>query len=159
MARQERLIHDDPVAAARLWARAFLATMPVALTAALALGALAGVAHAQDVNCDNPMAQQEMNFCAVQDFNASDAELNEIYPQARAQMREIDSALPDDLKGAEEALLQAQRAWIAYRDLACEAEGYSFRGGSMELLIVATCKDDLTRRRTQDLKSLFEMER
>ena len=55
----------------------------------------------------------------------------------------------DDLKGADKALLAAQRAWIAYRDSQCELAGFEARGGSMEPMLVSGCLADLTRKRAR----------
>jgi uncharacterized protein YecT (DUF1311 family) len=59
-------------------------------------------------------------------------------------------------KGAEKALLKAQRAWIDYRDGQCEAEGFQARGGTMEPMLVAGCIANLTDQRTKELKQLEE---
>ena len=55
-----------------------------------------------------------------------------------------------------DALLKAQRSWIAFRDGHCETEGFKYRGGSIEPLIVHSCRATLTRQRTQQLNSLLE---
>ncbi|MGL1920823.1 MAG: lysozyme inhibitor LprI family protein [Hyphomicrobiales bacterium] len=109
------------------------------------------------IDCESPMLQVDMNYCAYQDYMAADAELNIIYKRTKKSMEEVDKYLLGDFKGAAKSLLHAQRAWIKYRDLACDTEGYSFRGGSMEPLIVSTCKERLTLLRTEDLKSLISM--
>jgi len=134
--------------------------MAVRWRAALALLALlAPPAAAQHWNCDDPasLPQQGMNFCAHRDWQAADAELNRVYRLARTAMRALDADLPPDLQGAEAALRDAQRAWIVFRDKACEAEGYLFRGGTMEPFIVSSCMAGLTRQRIQGLQTLSDM--
>lgn len=113
-------------------------------------------AAAQNWDCSDPgnLPQQGMNYCAHQDWKAADAQLNTVYKQARAAMKRIDADLPDTLKGGAIALRDAQRAWITYRDKACAAEGFLFRGGTMEPFIVSSCMADLTRRRTEALQEL-----
>lgn len=130
--------------------RAFL------MTAILAMTPVSG--FAQDWNCSKPDAlpQQGMNHCARLDWQAADRQLNTAYKAARAAMKQMDSYQPDDLKGAANTLRDAQRAWITFRDKACETEGFLFRGGSMEPLIVFTCMTKLTEQRTQDLQFLAE---
>lgn len=113
-------------------------------------------ASAQQADCTNPQTQTEMNICAGESLRAADGDLNADYKLARDEMRVIDSYLQGDLKGAEKALLTGQRAWIKYRDGACEAEGFSVRGGTMESMVVATCLERLTRQRSEDLRRLFE---
>lgn len=125
---------------------------------ALAFAAVAAsVAHAQDKpDCNNAMTQMDMNICANMDFQKADAELNVVYKKAMAKMRETDSYLSDDLKGAADTLRDAQRAWIPYRDKACESYGFLARGGSMEPMLVANCRTDVTEQRIKELNELVE---
>jgi uncharacterized protein YecT (DUF1311 family) len=58
------------------------------------------------------------------------------------------------MKGAEQALVKAQRAWIDYRDAECNAAGFQARGGTMEPMLVAGCLADITDKRTKELKEL-----
>jgi len=112
---------------------------------------------AQEYNCKDPQYQQEMNYCAALDFTQADRKLNTVYPGAIAVMKEMDRDLPPELAGAEKALRQAQRDWVKYRYGACKAEGFLFRGGTMEPLIVSTCMTRLTERRISDLQILEQM--
>ena len=72
-------------------------------------------------------------------------------------MKQVDAGQTGEFFGAEDALRQAQRDWIKFRDGACKAEGFLFRGGTMEPLIIATCLTRLTQRRTSDLQILEQM--
>jgi len=54
-------------------------------------------------------------------------------------------------------LLEAQRAWLVYRDAQCRLEGYSLLGGSAQPMIVSGCLAMLTRQRTQELRDLVEV--
>ena len=113
-------------------------------------------AAAEDTtDCTNAVGQQDMNSCAEKDFEAADAELNAVWKDARKATKDADDAQPEELKGADKALLAAQRAWLAYRDGECELEGFQARGGSMEAMLVSGCKADLTRARTRQLKEFI----
>lgn len=110
-------------------------------------------------NCADPQAQQEMNWCAAQDFHKADAALNAQWKLTSAEMKardERDGKQTDGRPGHFTTLLSAQRAWLKYRDAHCDLGGYLFRGGSMEPLLVATCRTDLTEARTRQLKDLVE---
>lgn len=120
------------------------------------LAALALPVAAQDIDCAKAMAQQEMNWCAEQDWLAADAELNAVWPEARAAMKAIDADLPEDMRGADKALVAAQRAWIAFRDAECAAAGWPMRGGTAEPLLIYGCLYTLTAERTEDLRALAE---
>lgn len=105
-------------------------------------------------DCSNPVSQLEMTYCAEQDWLEADAALNTVYGIAMARMRETDGYLPDNLKGAADALRDAQRAWIPYRDKACAAYGYLARGGTLEPQLIYSCRADLTRSRVSELEEL-----
>jgi uncharacterized protein YecT (DUF1311 family) len=118
-------------------------------------------AGAPDWNCDDPQAQQEMNWCAAQDYHKADAALNAQWKLTTAEMKQRDTRdgkQTDGRPGHMATLLAAQRAWLKYRDAQCDLEGYVFRGGSMEPLLVATCRTALTEARTKQLKDLIEQQ-
>lgn len=122
----------------------------------LAFACLALPAAAQGVDCANPVTQMEMNQCAYDDWETADADLNTAYQRAMALMTQWDSDLPAAEKGGAEALKDAQRAWITFRDKACEAEGYAMKGGSAEPLLVYGCMRQLTEDRTGQLDGLVD---
>ncbi|MER5172227.1 lysozyme inhibitor LprI family protein [Thioclava kandeliae] len=110
------------------------------------MGAGAGPVWALD--CQAPQTQADMTACAGQDYEAADADLNAAYAETRTRAKSRGAAQA-------EALLEAQRAWIAYRDAACMAEGLEYDGGSMQPMAVAMCKTELTKRRSEDLRRLY----
>ena len=99
-------------------------------------------ASAQD--CSDPQTQLAMNECAHLRYLAADEQLNAEYGHARA-------VIGDSAAGK---LREAQRAWIDFRDRACEAEGALYEGGSIRPMVVSECLERLTRRRTDDLRLL-----
>jgi uncharacterized protein YecT (DUF1311 family) len=113
-------------------------------------------------NCANPQAQQEMNYCAGEDFRRADAELNSVYRTAIASAQAADREYarvadggggPNDGGPGEEATLrEAQRAWVAFRDANCRLESFEARGGSMQPMIDGNCRATLTRTRTAELR-------
>ena len=121
----------------------------------LAAMALAHPVAAQDIDCANAMAQQELNQCAFADWNAADAALNTAYKDAIALLKSWDANLPEAEKGGADALKTAQRAWIIFRDNACAAEGFAMRGGSAEPLLVYGCMRQLTLERTAHLTGML----
>lgn len=135
------------------------AKWPIALLAVLLLGPLqlasGRLAQAQEINCNAPQTQLEINICSQRDFEAADKALNAEYAKARTYMKSIDGNLPADTQGAAKGLLEAQRAWITYRDLACAAESFVAKGGTMEPMVISECKTRLTRQRTDDLQQLI----
>ncbi|TCL74492.1 lysozyme inhibitor LprI family protein [Rhizobium sp. BK251] len=130
--------------------------LPAGVLLAVMMAGGSALAQESANNCGDQNAQADMNICAQKDYEAADKELNEQYRQTKARMVEWDKDLSENLKGAEKALLAAQRAWIAYRDAECAAEGFQARGGSLEPFLVSSCLATLTRARTKELKDLAQ---
>lgn len=107
---------------------------------------------AQDVNCVSPTTQYEMTACASIIYDAADSDLNRVYKQAQSQMRAMDQGLRADEVAGAVILSDAQRAWIPFRDQACEAESLLARGGTLQSQILYECLTRLTRNRTDDLR-------
>jgi uncharacterized protein YecT (DUF1311 family) len=100
-------------------------------------------AGAQTLDCSDRSAlpQIALNQCAAQDFQAWDDYLNAVYQQV------IASGAVQNV----EALREAQRAWIPYRDLTCDFEADRAFGGSIAPLLRLTCLTRLTERRANDI--------
>ena len=115
----------------------------------------------QDWDCTDSgnLPQQGMNHCAYIDWQTSDRALNVAWAKVREHMKGVDETnreyYPAQVNG-EESLLKAQRAWIDYRDGHCDAEGAQFTGGSIQPLIINSCKAAMTRKRTEELLLLME---
>ncbi|SDF11457.1 Uncharacterized conserved protein YecT, DUF1311 family [Celeribacter baekdonensis] len=117
----------------------------------LILIAFCGPALAEEpqVDCDNAMTQTDMNICSYQDYQAADAVLNETYAWAMDRAKTYGDTAAD-------ALRSAQRAWIPYRDAACDAEAVLYEGGSIQPLIMNSCLANLTRQRTDEMRSAYQ---
>jgi uncharacterized protein YecT (DUF1311 family) len=100
----------------------------------MASGPAVVVAATPEDKCADPQAQQEMNYCAAQEFWKLDGELTKAY---------------------EEALTTPETAWLQYRDAHCDGMGYLARGGTLEPLLVGNCKIELTKNRIKELKDLM----
>jgi uncharacterized protein YecT (DUF1311 family) len=122
-------------------------------------------AAAQDFDCtDFSNANQiQMNQCSYESYQAADEDLNLAYRLARdalkrsdADIVEVYGELPENYQSGVIILRDAQRAWITFRDLSCQAEGQQYYGGSIRPLIENSCKENLTRARTEQLRVAFE---
>ncbi|GEO85595.1 MULTISPECIES: lysozyme inhibitor LprI family protein [Alphaproteobacteria] len=126
--------------------------------AALALCLVVAPASAEDepiIKCEDAVTQTEMTVCAVQEHEAADKKLNEQWGKTKKAVAEWDAGLDAEQRGAVDALMKAQRAWIQYRDGHCDVQGFSVRGGSLEPAIIELCLADLTRKRTAELEDLI----
>ena len=136
----------------------YLLRFVFALALAVSISSNPVSVKAQDYNCEkaDELPQQGMNFCAFLDFESADAELNLVWKNVFPEIKKRDAELPENLRGWGNALLEAQRAWIKYRDAHCTSEGFQVRGGSLEPLFYHTCRSAITRSRIKELKSLLQ---
>ncbi len=111
---------------------------------------------AQEPNCKEPQTQADMTICAGKDYEKADKELNVAYQKLRKLLIERDKAADADGKGATDALVTAQRAWVAFRDANCAVPGFQARGGSMEPMLISSCLAETSGKRAEELRQLSE---
>lgn len=114
-------------------------------------------AVAQETDCNNPGNQSEINECAWREYRASDRELNAVYKIVIDISKEVDEDPPWGVNiSITETLREAQRKWIPFRDKFCLASSvFSSGRGSMQIAEQAACLEELTRKRTAELKYFF----
>jgi uncharacterized protein YecT (DUF1311 family) len=116
-------------------------------TAFIAGPALSQNGDFDNIDCTKASTQLEMNHCAYQAFKAADAELNQVYRQLRNNYK----GTPQDRQ-----LVDAQLAWLKFRDTDCKFSADRFKGGSIAPLIYSSCQEGLTKERTQSLQKYLE---
>lgn len=98
-----------------------------------------------------------MVSCTASETAIWDEFLNQTYQDLRAQMREMDASdYVGDMPRAADALRDAQRAWIAFRDAECNFEWAMFQEGSMRSLVASSCIQEHTARRALELRLHME---
>ncbi len=98
------------------------------------------------VNCTKAITQADLNVCASQAAKSADRNLNQVYQTLIARL---------DQKGKVK-LVDAQLAWIQFRDRSCEFERSRYEGGSIAPLIYSSCIKNLTERRTKDIEGYLK---
>lgn len=96
-------------------------------------------AGAQSPECNQEGTQQTLNACAAEQYRSADSALNDAWGPAKAFADSI---------GQGRNLLEVQRAWLAYRDFACDVHSSPYRGGSIHPLIELNCLTAVTQART-----------
>ena len=87
-----------------------------------------------------------MTQCAAEAYKAADASLNQVYKQLVAKLDADEKA----------QLKEAQTAWLKYRDTNCVFVADQYKGGTMRPMIYANCLEDVTSKRTAELKTQIE---
>ncbi len=94
-------------------------------------------------------------------FSQTQAEMNE---QANKEYKKADEimtaayklAMTNQDAAGKKLLLEAQRAWIKYKEAHCNSASSQHEGGSMYPLIYYSCLTQLTKERTAKLKVYVE---
>jgi uncharacterized protein YecT (DUF1311 family) len=108
---------------------------------------LASNAFAAKINCTDPQATPEINYCAEQTYQAADKLLN-------ANYKKLVATLTDNAE--KERLVNAQRAWVSFRDKHCEFETYPMRQGTGYSGYLSACLEELTKSRAEILKKSLD---
>lgn len=103
------------------------------------------ISQANSDPCPNASTQQEIDRCALEHFRKADKELNSVYRRIISKLGAVDRA----------NLIDAQRAWLKYRDRNCKAER-QFHGGTLAPTVEAFCLQDSTQARTKELIRIYE---
>lgn len=85
-------------------------------------------------------------MCAMSEFSKADLRLNEVYQELKTSNVNIDGKT---------LLINAQLAWIQFRDSNCEYAAERYQGGSIQPYIYYSCLTRLTQERIGHLESYF----
>lgn len=85
-----------------------------------------------------------MNECAAIAVKSADRKLNQVYKTLTVGLN----------KQAKVKLVNAQLAWIQFRDKSCEYEASRYEGGSIAPLKYSRCIQNLTELRTKDIEGI-----
>ena len=113
----------------------------------LIIGLVLTVSAQAAPDCSNPQTTPEMQECAAADLKKADDELNAVYDMLLKTL---------DTEG-QRKLIEAQRAWIKFRDSDAEFRADLNRGGTMEHLTRTAAKNEITAQRVKDLKNELEL--
>lgn len=100
----------------------------------------------QKVNCSNPQTTIEINQCTRREADAADRQLNQVYQQLK----------PKISRQQQQKLIQAQQAWIKFKDATCAYEQAQFEGGTISTSVYFNCLTQVTQQRTKDLQRYLQ---
>jgi len=97
--------------------------------------------------CAEALTTAQMHVCVNEANRQADSQLAEALTKAR-QRAGADLQAPLD---------EAQASWAQYRDVQCAAEGAQYEGGTIQPVVVLSCRLNLSRSRTEYLDGLFQI--
>ncbi|WP_292292721.1 lysozyme inhibitor LprI family protein [Marivita sp.] len=92
--------------------------------------------------------------CILAETREWDAILNEQYQATQAHAAEMDAAVPSSMMDRSDALRDAQRAWIAFRDADCGARYAMWQDGTIRTIVGANCQMTMTAQRAIELRDM-----
>lgn len=98
---------------------------------------------ATSFDCNYDGNQQEMNACAIRDYKASDARMNQTYKTVIASLA----------PAKQTTLRQQQRGWVAHRDPQCRSEAKLSEGGTVWQLEYFSCLQSATEHRIKTIEN------
>ena len=94
--------------------------------------------------CTDASDQATLNECADKAFKAADGELNRLYKEIQARLKED--------ADTSKLLVAAQKDWVAYRDAECRFSASASTDGSIHPMMVSQCREGITQNRIADFK-------
>ena len=92
--------------------------------------------------------------CILAETREWDSILNEQYQATQAHAAEMDAAVPSSMMDRSDALRDAQRAWIAFRDADCGARYAMWQDGTIRTIVGANCRMTMTAQRAIELRDM-----
>lgn len=130
-------------------------TWRLAACSTLALLAMSG--HVLAASCDNANNTVQMNACMADEAKAADFKLNQTYQRVLATLNGADDdqqkSYPASTKSA---LIEAERAWIKYRDADCRAVYNHWKGGTIRTSMELGCRQERAEQRTRQLEAFLD---
>jgi uncharacterized protein YecT (DUF1311 family) len=92
-------------------------------------------------------SQLEMNIQSFKDYEKADAKMTLLYKKVLKNFTEETS---------KKLFIEAQRAWIKYKEAHCKVVASGYEGGSMRPMIYSGCLTEVTQQRTKLLEEYLK---
>ena len=109
----------------------------------IALLLAAGASSAYAVDCKNAVSTPEINECASIDQKKVEDKLNKVYQRVIKSIGEADT---------KKALVEAQRAWVKFREADCKAVYEQYKTGTIRSVMFIGCMQKHAEARIKDLE-------
>jgi uncharacterized protein YecT (DUF1311 family) len=134
-----------------------LANTPYTVSAQFLLFTLLALCslNAYALDCRKPLTTPEVNACADARQKRVEATLNAAYKRVLSRFERPDTE-SERFSEIKTKLIDAQRAWVAFREADCNAALANFGSGTGGTVVFIDCMQRHAERRIKDLKSYEE---
>ena len=108
--------------------------------------------NALALDCNKAIATPEINECASIEQVKVEAQLNATYKSVIQKLEHPDPEFADDYSATKKALIEAQRAWVKFREADCEATYTWHSGGTIRTVMHIGCMQAHAEQRIKELK-------
>jgi len=107
------------------------------------------------LDCKNAANTLDINECASIEQKNVESRLNSAYQKAVSEMGQLDAKI-DNSYEIKKDFINAQRAWIKFRDLDCKAIYTRWSSGTVRTLKYIACMQSHAEQRIRELESYSE---
>jgi uncharacterized protein YecT (DUF1311 family) len=100
------------------------------------------------LGCDKAITTPDINECAATEQNKVEVKLNEKYKNILQKLEDTKSGDVETKK----ALIEAQRAWVKFREADCNALYTYYRDGTIRTVMHTGCMQNHAEQRMKELK-------
>lgn len=104
------------------------------------------------VDCDKAVTTLETNECAAIEQHKVEAQLNDTYKRVIRQLDQADPESDQSIAATKKALIEAQRAWVKFREADCNALYELYRDGTIRTVMYIGCMQAHAEQRIKELK-------
>jgi len=126
------------------------------LLSPISIAAILSSGEAVALDCSKAFTTPDMNECARIEQEKVEAELNATYKRALAFLDGRDPPIKEDAARAKAKLIEAQRAWITFRESDCEAVYSLNSSGTIRTLMWIGCMRSRAEQRIKELNRLMD---
>ena len=117
-----------------------------------ALATLVGCTTACALDCKTATTTIEVEACASVEQKKVEAKLNEVYQRILKSLDMPDTNL-DKFSQMKSSLIAAQREWVKFRDLDCQAVYTYYQAGTIRGIMFTACMQSRAESRIKDLEA------
>lgn len=104
------------------------------------------------LDCDKAVNTIELNDCASIEKEKVESQLNATYKSVIQKLEHPEPEVADDYWATKKALVEAQRAWVKFREADCDAIYTWHRGGTIRTVMYIGCMQAHAEQRIKELK-------